>query len=199
LLSSGPSWGLGEITLPAVQAGSSMMPGKVNPVIPEVVTQVAFDVVGADLTVTMVAEAGQLQLNAFQPVAAERLMCSVTQLAAAMDALSRRCIPGITLRTDAEGDESGDTAIVTAIAPIVGYGAASQLAKDAQTTGRSVGELAVSRGLLTGDQLARARRGEPIEVAADPAIAGSGERSSRERSSIRASARSATPSASRVS
>src|SRR5213079_2542748 len=96
LLSSGPRAGLGEINLPAVQAGSSIMPGKVNPVIPEVVNQVAFEVIGNDITVTMAAEAGQLQLNAFEPVIAHSLFKSLSHLSSACRTLGERCVKGIT-------------------------------------------------------------------------------------------------------
>ncbi|WP_017598387.1 aspartate ammonia-lyase [Nocardiopsis lucentensis] len=96
LLASGPRAGLGEITLPAVQAGSSIMPGKVNPVVPEVVNQVAFEVIGGDLTVTMAAEAGQLQLNAFEPIIAHRLLSGLAQMGAACRTLADRCVAGIT-------------------------------------------------------------------------------------------------------
>ena len=101
LLSSGPRAGFGEINLPAVQAGSSIMPGKVNPVIPEVVNQVAFEVIGNDLTVTMAAEAGQLQLNAFEPIIARALLSSLTHLTSAIDVLGERCIDGITANPSA--------------------------------------------------------------------------------------------------
>src|SRR5437879_8466980 len=96
LLSSGPRAGIGEITLPAVQAGSSIMPGKVNPVIPEVVNQIAFEVIGNDITVTMAAEAGQLQLNAFEPIIAHSLFKSVKHLRNGCLTLAERCVKGIT-------------------------------------------------------------------------------------------------------
>src|SRR5205085_4122218 len=96
LLSSGPRTGLGEINLPAMQPGSSIMPGKVNPVIPEVVNQVCFDVIGADVTVTLAAEAGQLQLNVFEPVIAYRLLGSLSELRNACDVLRQKCVQGIT-------------------------------------------------------------------------------------------------------
>ena len=103
LLSSGPRAGLGEINLPAVQAGSSIMPGKVNPVIPEVVNQVAFEVIGNDVTVSFAAEAGQLQLNAFEPIIAHSLFKSVDHLRAAFLTLEKRCVAGITANRDAPG------------------------------------------------------------------------------------------------
>jgi aspartate ammonia-lyase len=155
LLSSGPLTGLAEIGLPSVQAGSSMMPGKVNPVIPEVVTQVAFGVVGADLTVTMVAEAGQLQLNAFQPIAVVRLMESTSQLAAATDALAQRCVADITVRRERlAGYATGaSTGLATALAPHLGYVAAARLEKDALAADTTLAELVVARGLMSRERV----------------------------------------------
>ena len=100
LLSSGPRAGFGEINLPAVQAGSSIMPGKINPVIPEVVSQVAFEVIGNDVTITMAAEAGQLQLNAFEPIIVHSLHKSISHLEAACRTLTARCVRGITANTE---------------------------------------------------------------------------------------------------
>jgi aspartate ammonia-lyase len=147
LLSSGPRGGFGEIHLPQMQAGSSIMPGKVNPVIPEVVNQVAFQVIGQDMTVTMAAEAGQLQLNAMEPVIGFNLLWSLRLLRNAVDALSELCVSGI--RADQEAckrhlDES--TALATALIPTIGYDAASKLAKDSLRTGRSVRELYAEAG-----------------------------------------------------
>jgi aspartate ammonia-lyase len=130
LLSSGPRGGVGEILLPAVQPGSSIMPGKMNPVIPEVVNQVAFYVIGQDMTVTFAAEAGQLQLNAFEPVIAFSLLQSIKLLANAIATLERRCVVGI--RADeavcARNLMSG-TALVTALVPVIGYERAAVMAK----------------------------------------------------------------------
>ena len=147
LLSSGPRGGFGEIHLPQMQAGSSIMPGKVNPVIPEVVNQVAFQVIGQDMTITMATEAGQLQLNAMEPVIGFNLLWSLKLLRNAVDALSELCVSGI--RADQEAckrhlDES--TALATALIPTIGYDAASKLAKDSLRTGRSVRELYAEAG-----------------------------------------------------
>jgi aspartate ammonia-lyase len=130
LLSSGPRGGLGEITLPAMQPGSSIMPGKVNPVIPEMVNQIAFQVIGADLTVTLAAEAGQLQLNAFEPVIAYNLLTALTLLPRGATALATLCVAGIHANPEtckAHLDRS--TARVTAMVPEIGYAKAAELAK----------------------------------------------------------------------
>lgn len=154
LTSSGPTAGLGEINLPPVQAGSSIMPGKVNPVIPEVVNQVAFEAIGNDLTVTMAAEAGQLQLNAFEPVIAYSLLRSLTHLRAACDTLATRCVPGITANREHLHDSvHRSIGLVTALAPHIGCAASTTLARQALATGRPVRDLATEAGLLTTDQL----------------------------------------------
>jgi aspartate ammonia-lyase len=150
LLSSGPRAGLGEIHLPAVQAGSSIMPGKVNPVIPEVVNQVAFEVIGNDMTVTMAAEAGQLQLNAFEPIIAHSLFKSIAHLSAACRTLAERCVAGITANRERARrfvDES--TALVTALNPFIGYARASEIAKEALATNRRVYDLVLEKNLMT--------------------------------------------------
>ena len=154
LLSSGPRTGFAEIRLPAVQAGSSIMPGKVNPVIPEVVNQVAFLVIGHDLTVTLCAEGGQLQLNAFEPTIGYCLLNSMRMLTAAMDTLTHRCVEGI------EADRErcltlvrGSIGIVTALGPALGYEATSRIAKRALVENRTVAELVLEEGLLTEAQL----------------------------------------------
>ncbi|MFC8046405.1 aspartate ammonia-lyase [Nocardia sp. NPDC057353] len=150
LLASGPRAGLGEIRLPAVQAGSSIMPGKVNPVIPEVVSQVAYEVVGNDIAITMAAEAGQLQLNAFEPLIAHKLLESVGHLAAAARTLAERCVPGITADTDRmRATVERSAGLITALNPHIGYEAASRLAARALTSDRTVAELATEAGLLT--------------------------------------------------
>jgi aspartate ammonia-lyase len=154
LLSSGPRAGLGEINLPAVQAGSSIMPGKVNPVIPEVVNQVAFEVIGNDMTVTMAAEAGQLQLNAFEPVIAHSLFKSLAHLAAACRTLGERCVRGITAnRERARRLLDDSTALVTALNPYIGYARSSEIAKEALATGRRVYDLVLERKLMTREDL----------------------------------------------
>ena len=154
LLSSGPRAGIGEIMLPAVQAGSSIMPGKVNPVIPEVVNQIAFEVIGNDITVTMAAEAGQLQLNAFEPIIAHSLFKSLAHLAAGCRTLNERCVKGITANRERARrllDES--TALVTALTPYLGYAASTEIAQEALATGKRVYDLVLSKKLMTREQL----------------------------------------------
>ncbi|MFI5610925.1 aspartate ammonia-lyase [Amycolatopsis sp. NPDC051903] len=154
LLSSGPQAGLNEIRLPKVQAGSSIMPGKVNPVIPEVVNQIAFEVIGNDTTVTLAAEAGQLQLNAFEPIIAHSLLKSLRHLRTGARTLARRCVTGITANTEQLRRRVFESiGLVTALNPVIGYEAASALAKRASATGRSIHELVVEDGLLTAEQL----------------------------------------------
>ena len=137
LLSSGPRAGLGEINLPPMQPGSSIMPGKVNPVIPEVVNQICFDIIGGDVTVTMAAEAGQLQLNVFEPVIAYRLLRSIETLENGCRVLQQRCVAGITanpgrMRYFVEHS----IGIVTALVPVIGYEHATSVAKEALESGR---------------------------------------------------------------
>lgn len=154
LLSSGPRSGLNEINLPAVQAGSSIMPGKVNPVIPEVVTQVCYAVIGNDLTITMAAEAGQLQLNAFEPVIAHSLFDSVEQLTAACAVLTSRCVRGITPNVNVMAAHVHNSiGLATALNPYVGYAIASEIARDALLTNRSVADIALERGYLSEAEL----------------------------------------------
>jgi len=154
LLSSGPRAGLGEINLPAVQAGSSIMPGKVNPVIPEVVNQIAFEVIGNDITVTMAAEGGQLQLNAFEPVIAHSLFKSIAHLAAGCRTLGERCVRGITANRERARQLLDDsTALVTALNPYIGYARASEIAKEALATGKRVYDLVLEKKLMTREDL----------------------------------------------
>ncbi len=161
LLSSGPRAGLNEINLPAMQAGSSIMPGKVNPVIPEVVNQVAFEVIGNDITVTMAAEAGQLQLNAFEPVIFYSLHRSLTHLAAACQTLEVNCIRGITANRDRlRRTVEQSIGIVTALNPYIGYRAATEVALEAHHSGRAVIEIVQERGLMSPDHLAAILRPE---------------------------------------
>ncbi|SEC21030.1 aspartate ammonia-lyase [Rhodobacter sp. 24-YEA-8] len=149
LLSSGPRAGLNEINLPARQAGSSIMPGKVNPVIPEVVNQIAFGVIGNDITITMAAEAGQLQLNAFEPVIACTISRSIRHLTAGCETLRAHCITGITANRAALAQSvTQSIGIVTALNPYIGYENATELAREAFASGRGVCELALERGLL---------------------------------------------------
>jgi aspartate ammonia-lyase len=154
LLSSGPQAGLFEINLPARQAGSSIMPGKVNPVIPEVVNEVAFVVAGGDVTLTMAAEAGQLQLNAFEPVMAHVLFENLKWVTAAVATLRENCITGITANKEwlAKQVESF-VGVITALIPHIGYGPASRLAKEALATNANIADLVVSSGLLTREEV----------------------------------------------
>jgi aspartate ammonia-lyase len=156
LTSSGPQAGLGEIALPPRQAGSSIMPGKVNPVIPEVVNQVAFSIIGADATVTAAAEAGQLQLNAFEPVITHSILQSLMWLTNACYTLRVNCVDGITAnysRLAAQVESS--VGVVTALTPYIGYAASAKLAHEALTTNASIAELVVAAGLMDADDVAR--------------------------------------------
>lgn len=154
LLSSGPRAGLNEINLPSRQAGSSIMPGKVNPVIPEVVNQVAFEVIGNDVTISFAAEAGQLQLNAFEPIIAHSLFKSLNHLRAACDTLRERCVEGITANRDhLRHMVENSIGIVTALNPYIGYTNATAVAQRALTTGRSVYDLVLEMKLLSKEDL----------------------------------------------
>jgi aspartate ammonia-lyase len=154
LLSSGPRAGLNEINLPPMQPGSSIMPGKVNPVIPEAVNQVCFYVIGGDVTVTMAAEAGQFQLNAFEPVIAFRLLSNIQAMVAACTVLRERCVEGITANPDRmRWYVEHSIGVVTALLPAIGYEVATQVAKEALETGKSVADVIIGRGLLTRQQL----------------------------------------------
>jgi aspartate ammonia-lyase len=149
LLSSGPQAGLGELRLPARQAGSSIMPGKVNPVIPEMVNQVAFAVVGGDMTVTMAAEAGQLQLNAFEPIIAHTLLQNIDRMTRAFERLGTLCINGIVVNDEhlrMMSDRS--VGVVTALTPYIGYAAAADIAKAALAGGGDVRQLVLATGAL---------------------------------------------------
>jgi aspartate ammonia-lyase len=163
LLSSGPRAGFNEINLPAMQAGSSIMPGKVNPVIPEVVNQVAFEVIGNDITVSFAAEAGQLQLNAFEPIIAHSLFKSVGHLRTACLTLATRCVDGITANTDhLRALVANSIGIVTALNPYIGYANATAVAQEAHATGGSVYEIVLAKGLLTKAQLDEILRPEVL-------------------------------------
>ncbi len=156
LLSSGPRAGLFEINLPPMQPGSSIMPGKVNPVIPEVINQIAFKVIGNDLTVTLGAEAGQLELNVMEPVIAECIFESIEMLKNGMATLKHRCIDGITAnekRCRLMVERS--IGLVTALNPVLGYETCTALARDALDQERSVYELVLERNLLTQEELDR--------------------------------------------
>ncbi len=154
LLSSGPRAGFNEINLPAKQAGSSIMPGKVNPVIPEVVNQVAFEVIGNDVTITMAAEAGQLQLNAFEPVIFYSIARSIAHLTAACGTLETNCVRGITANRDRlRASVENSIGIVTALNPYIGYASATEVALEAHLSGRGVAELVLEKGLMTREKL----------------------------------------------
>jgi aspartate ammonia-lyase len=154
LLASGPRAGLGEISLPPVQAGSSIMPGKVNPVIPEVVNQIAFEVIGNDVTVSFAAEAGQLQLNAFEPIIAHNLFNSLIYLRNGCLTLADRCVRGITAnRAHLRRSVESSIGIVTALNPYIGYENATAIAREAHETGASVYELVLAQGLMSKAEL----------------------------------------------
>ena len=163
LLSSGPRGGFGEYAIPAMQPGSSIMPGKVNPVIPEVLNIVCFQVIGNDLAVTMAAEGGQLQLNAFEPLIAHNILSSMSLLTNAIGTFRERCIEGIEARPDqcALHIEAG-VSTVTALVPLIGYERAASLAKQALAENRTVRELALLMGLLTEAQLDEVLRPERL-------------------------------------
>ena len=154
LMSSGPRAGFGEINLPAMQPGSSIMPGKVNPVIPEMVNQVAYQVIGNDLTITMAAEAGQLELNVMEPVIAFNLLQSLKLLTNATEALSTKCIQGITAnKAHCEQMVKNSIGILTAINPYLDYHQSSSLAKEALETGKGIITLIEEKGLFDRELL----------------------------------------------
>ena len=156
LMSSGPRCGFSEINLPPRQNGSSIMPGKVNPVIPEVVSQVAFNIIGNDVTVTMAAEAGQLELNAFEPIIFYNLIQSVETLTYAVHTFVDNCVTGITAnRERCKEMVENSVGIITAICPHVGYEAAAKVAKKAIQSGRSVRAITIEEGLLDEETLNR--------------------------------------------
>jgi aspartate ammonia-lyase len=155
LLSSGPRAGLGEINLPPMQPGSSIMPGKVNPVIPEVVNMVCYQVVGNDLTITMAAEAGQLQLNVFEPVIGFNLFQSLDMLTRGALVLRDRCVLGITANVDRmRWMVENSIGLVTALVPYIGYERSTELATEALATGRGVYELIREKEWLSPEALA---------------------------------------------
>ena len=154
LMASGPRCGLHEINLPPMAPGSSIMPGKVNPVIPEVTNQVCFKVIGNDTTVAFAAEAGQLQLNVMEPVIAESILESVTWLRNAIDTLRTKCIEGITVNADHCYEMVRNSiGIVTALNPYIGYKGSTKVAKEALETGRSVYDIVLEKGLMTKEKL----------------------------------------------
>jgi aspartate ammonia-lyase len=154
LLSSGPRAGLNEINLPKMQPGSSIMPGKVNPVIPEVVNQIAFKVIGNDLTVTMAAEAGQLELNVMEPVIVQSILENMEMMINGMETFRTRCVDGITVNEDICLQQvQNSIGLVTALNPYLGYEACSDLAKTALNTGKGVYDLVLERKLLPKEKL----------------------------------------------
>lgn len=170
LMSSGPRAGFGEINLPAKQNGSSIMPGKVNPVIPEVVNQVAFNAIGNDMTITMAAEAGQLELNAFEPIIFYCLFQSIDTIAYAVNTFVDNCVIGITANeTRCRYFVENSVGIITAICPYVGYQKAAEIAKEAIKTGESVRKLIIENGLLTKEQMDEIM--DPVQMT-EPGISG---------------------------
>ena len=170
LMSSGPRAGFGEINLPAKQNGSSIMPGKVNPVIPEVVNQVAFNVIGNDVTITMAAEAGQLELNAFEPIIFYCLFQSIDTLGYAVQTFVDNCVTGITANeTRCRYFVENCVGIFTAICPYVGYQKAAEIAKEAIKTGESVKKLIIEHGILTEEQMDEIL--DPVQMT-EPGISG---------------------------
>ncbi len=154
LLSSGPRTGLNEINLPPMQPGSSIMPGKVNPVIPEVVNQIAYKVIGNDQTVTMAAEAGQLELNVMEPVMVQSIFESIEMLNNGMKTFMYRCVDGITANVERCRDMvTSSIGLVTALNPVLGYEKSSQVAKEALETGKSVYDLVIEKELLSEEEL----------------------------------------------
>jgi aspartate ammonia-lyase len=154
LLSSGPRCGLNEINLPPMQPGSSIMPGKVNPVIPEVVNQVAFTVIGHDMTVTMACEAGQLELNVMEPVIGYSLFQSMNMLRRACLTLADKCVSGITAnRERCREMVEHSIGLVTALNPYIGYEKAAEIAKEAMKNGGSVYEIVLEKGYLSREEL----------------------------------------------
>jgi len=154
LLSSGPRAGLNEINLPAMQPGSSIMPGKVNPVIPEVVNQIAFKVIGNDLTVTLAAEAGQLELNVMEPIIVQSILESIEMLRNGMTTLIHRCVEGITANEErCRGVVSYSIGLVTALNPILGYEVCTELAKEALENNRGVYDLVLEKNLMSKEEL----------------------------------------------
>lgn len=170
LMSSGPRAGFGEINLPAKQNGSSIMPGKVNPVIPEVVNQVAFNVIGNDVTITMAAEAGQLELNAFEPIIFYCLFQSIDTLGYAVQTFVDNCVTRITANeTRCRYFVENSVGIITAICPYVGYQKAAEIAKEAIKTGESVKKLIIEQGILTEEQMDEIL--DPVQMT-EPGISG---------------------------
>jgi aspartate ammonia-lyase len=174
LLSSGPRTGLAEITLPPVQPGSSIMPGKVNPVMAEMLDMVCFHVIGADAAVALAGQAGQLEINVMTPLVAFELLFALQVLGAAVTAFTERCVRGITANEDncrRWGERS--LGLATALNPVIGYEAAAEVAKEANRSGKSVPEVVLERGILSADELAR--RLDPASLTQPRPLTPSGE------------------------
>ena len=170
LMSSGPRTGFGEINLPAKQNGSSIMPGKVNPVIPEVVNQVAFNIIGNDMTITMAAEAGQLELNAFEPIIFYCMFQSIDTLGYAVETLVDNCIVGITANEErCRQLVENSVGIITAICPHVGYEKTADIAKKAINSNESVRSLILKENIMNEEELSRIL--DPIHMT-EPGISG---------------------------
>ncbi|MFC4298102.1 aspartate ammonia-lyase [Castellaniella hirudinis] len=154
LLSSGPQAGFGDILLPAAQAGSSIMPGKVNPVVPEVMNQVAFEVIGNDMTITMASEAGQLQLNAFEPIMGWSLYKSAKHLTQACKTLTTHCVQGIQPNGPVLAKRVTESVtLVTALTPVIGYEQAARIGKTALRTGATIAETAEQLGIMSAAEM----------------------------------------------
>jgi aspartate ammonia-lyase len=154
LMASGPRAGLGEITLPARQPGSSIMPGKVNPVMPEMINQVAFQVIGNDHTICLASEAGQLELNVMEPVLVFNLLQSISIMNNAFSVFTRYCLAGIEANEDRMKEYvEKSVGIITAVNPHIGYEVAARIAREAILSGKSVRELCLLYDVLTGEEL----------------------------------------------
>ena len=170
LMSSGPRTGFGEINLPAKQNGSSIMPGKVNPVIPEVVNQVAFNVIGNDMTITLAAEAGQLELNAFEPIIFYNLFQSIDTLGFATETFVDNCIIGITANEDRCRElVENSVGIVTTLAPVIGYQQAADIAKRALRERRPVRDIILEENVLSPEEVSRIL--DPVSMT-EPGLSG---------------------------
>jgi aspartate ammonia-lyase len=155
LLASGPRTGFGEITLPPVQPGSSIMPGKINPSMAEMTDMVAFQVIGCDTVVTLAAQAGQLELNVMMPVIAFNLLFAMDILANAVDKLATACVNGIVADPErCRGYLEGSLGLATVLAPYIGYAAAAEVAKESMRSGRSIADVVLDRGILSPERLA---------------------------------------------
>ncbi len=164
LMSSGPKTGLGEIILPPKQNGSSIMPGKINPVIPEVVSQVAFNIIGNDMTITMAAEGGQLELNAFEPVLFYNLFESITTLGNAAMTLADNCISGIVANANVcKSYVERSAGIVTALCPVIGYVKSAEIAKKVVSSGKTAKEYLLEEGIMTEEEIDRIL--DPVKLA----------------------------------